>query len=149
LSSEVRSPRWRGRVQLYSESRCCSPVAASRMPAARGGTPDGHIAARLRRRLPGRTKATTVVIRVAHGPVTARDSQYIDAAPAGPSVGDVRTYYLPLTRPGSTRKIGYLTGTLTTTATGRPRSGMELRAANLVFVLGSAANQLVVGGVAA
>lgn len=97
----------------------------------------------------GRTQATGVVIRVAHGPVTARNSQYIDAPPAGPSVGDVRTYYLPLTRPGSSRKIGYLTGTLTTTATGRPRLGMELRTANLVFVLGRAANQLVVGGVAA
>src|SRR5262249_1923200 len=54
----------------------------------------------------GRTRATRVVIRVAHGPVTARNSQYIDAPPAGPSVGDVRTYYLPLTRPGSSRKIG-------------------------------------------
>ena len=97
----------------------------------------------------GRTKPTRVVVRVAHGPVTASNSQYIDAAPAGPSVGDVRTYYLPLTRPGTSRKIGYLTGTLTTTATGRPRLGMELRTANLVFVLGRAANQLVVGGVAA
>jgi hypothetical protein len=89
------------------------------------------------------------VIRVAHGPVTAGNSQYIDAPPAGPSVGDVRTYYLPLTRPGSSREIGYLTGTLTTTATGRPKPGMELRTANLVFVLGRPANQLVVGGVAA
>lgn len=93
--------------------------------------------------------ATRVVIRVAHGPVTVRNSQYIDAPPAGPSVGDVRTYYLQLTRPGSSRGIGYLTGTLTTTATGRPRPGMELRTANLVFVLGRPANQLVVGGVAA
>jgi hypothetical protein len=97
----------------------------------------------------GRTQAAMVVIRVAHGPVTARNSHYIDAPPPGPSVGDVRTYYLPLTRPGSSRQIGYLTGTLTTTATGIPRPGMELRTANLVFVLGRAANQLVVGGVAA
>lgn len=97
----------------------------------------------------GPTRAVRVVVGVAHGPVTARNSQYIDAPPAGPSVGDVRTYYLPLSRPGSRRRIGYLTGTLTTTATGRPRLGMELRTANLVFVLGGAANQLVVGGVAA
>lgn len=97
----------------------------------------------------GRTQATRVVVHVAHGPVTAGNSQYIDAAPAGPSVGDVRTYYLPLTRPGSSRNIGYLTGTLTTTATGRPKTGMELRTANLVFVFGRAANQLVLGGVAA
>jgi hypothetical protein len=96
-----------------------------------------------------RTRAIRTVIRVAHGPVTPRDSQYIDAPPAGPSVGDVRTYYLPLTRPGGSRRIGYLTGTLTTTATGRPKPGMELRTANLVFVLGRSANQLVVGGVAA
>ncbi|MGN6166998.1 MAG: hypothetical protein ACTHQQ_02340 [Solirubrobacteraceae bacterium] len=97
----------------------------------------------------GHTRARRVVVRVAHGPVTARNSQYIDAPPAGPSVGDVRTYYLPLTRSGSSRKIGYLTGTLTTTATGRPKPGMELRTANLVFVLGRVKNQLVVGGVAA
>jgi hypothetical protein len=60
----------------------------------------------------------------------------------------VRTYYLSLTRPGSSRKVGYLTGTLTTTATGRPNRGMELRTANLVFVFGRAADQLVLGGVA-
>jgi hypothetical protein len=90
-----------------------------------------------------------LVLRVAHGPVTTSNSQYIDAAPSGSSPGDVRTYYLPLTRPGSTREIGYLTGTLTTTATDRPDSGMELRTADLVFVVGSAENQIVVGGVGA
>ena len=97
----------------------------------------------------GPTQLSRVVVRVAHGPVTAGNSQYIDAGVPGPSVGDLRTYYLPLTRPGSSRRVGYLTGTLTTTATGRPRAGMELRTANLVFVVRRAANQLVLGGVAA
>ena len=90
-----------------------------------------------------------LVVRVAHGPVTTANAQYIDAAPAGPSVGDLRTYYLPLTRPGRTGRIGYLTGTLLTTATARPRAGMELRAADLVFVVGGPADQIVVGGVSA
>jgi hypothetical protein len=93
--------------------------------------------------------AATLVVRTAHGPVTARNSQYLDLAPRGPSVGDVRTYYVPLTRAGGTGQTGYVTGTLTTVATGRPRAGMELRAANLVFVLGRPANQIVVGGVSA
>jgi hypothetical protein len=89
------------------------------------------------------------VVRVAHGPVTTSNSQYIDTVPSGPSVGDLRTYYLPLTRPGSSRRIGYLTGTLTTTAMDKPAAGMELRTANLVFVVGRVANQIVVGGVSA
>jgi hypothetical protein len=90
-----------------------------------------------------------MVVRVAHGPVTSSEAQYVDAGSPGPSVGDVRTYYLPLTRPGETARIGYLTGTLTTTATGEPRPGMELRSADLVFVVGGASDQLVVGGVSA
>jgi hypothetical protein len=93
------------------------------------------------------TASRSLVLRVAHGPVTASNSQYVDAAPTGPSVGDVRTYYLPLTRRGRASPIGYLTGTLTTTATGKPASGMELRTANLVFVIGRSANQIIVGGV--
>ena len=99
---------------------------------------------------PARGTATgRLVLRVAHGPVTAANSQYIDAAPTGPSVGDLRTYYLPLTRRGSHRPIGYLTGTLTTVAMEKPTAGMELRTANLVFVVGHPADQLVVGGVSA
>jgi hypothetical protein len=95
------------------------------------------------------TPPRTLVVAVAHRAVTAADTQYLDAPPAGPSAGDVRTYYLPLTRPGGTEEIGYLTGTLTTTAVDRPTAGMELRTANLVFVVGPAADQLVVGGVSA
>jgi hypothetical protein len=91
----------------------------------------------------------TFVVTVANAPITASNAQYVDAAPAGPSVGDVRTYYLPLTWPGGKHQIGYATGTLTTVAVDRPTAGMELRAANLIFVVGGAANQIVVGGVAA
>ena len=96
-----------------------------------------------------RTSSAPQVITVAHGPVTALNSQYIDLGTPGPSVGDVRTYYLPLTQPKSGKPIGYLTGTLTTVAVGRPAVGMELRTSNLVFVIGRASDQIVVGGVAA
>lgn len=89
------------------------------------------------------------LVSVAHGAVTAANSQYIDAAPAGPSTGDVRTYYLPLTQPKTGKPIGYLTGSLTTVAMAKPSVGMELRTANLVFVIGRASDQIVVGGVSA
>lgn len=89
------------------------------------------------------------VITVAHGAVTAQNSEYIDLGTPGPSVGDMRTYYIPLTQPKSSRPIGYLTGTLTTVAVDRPSPGMELRTSDLVFVIGNASNQIVVGGVAA
>jgi hypothetical protein len=97
----------------------------------------------------GTATARMAVFGVAHGPVNANNAQYVDAAPAGPSAGDVRTYYLPLTRPGTGVHIGYATGTLTTVATNKPVNGMELRTANLVFVIGHAADQIVVGGIAA
>jgi hypothetical protein len=88
------------------------------------------------------------LLGIAHGAITAANSQYIDAAPAGPSVGDLRTYYFPITDL-SGKAVGYATGTLTTVAVGRPSAGMELRAANLIFVIGRASDQLIVGGVAA
>jgi hypothetical protein len=94
-------------------------------------------------------EARHVVLPVAHGPVTPDRAQYVDAPPAGPSVGDVRTYYFPLTQPNRKRTIGYITGTLTTTATDRPKVGFELRTADLVFVVGRPKDQLVVGGVSA
>ena len=91
--------------------------------------------------------APATIVTVAHGPVTPQNSEYIDIGAAGPSVGDLRTYYIPLTQKG--RAAGYLTGTLTTVAVNRPSDGMELRTANLVFVVGRASDQIVVGGVAA
>jgi ABC-type Co2+ transport system permease subunit len=87
------------------------------------------------------------LVTVAHGPVTALNSQYIDLGAPGPSVGDVRTYYIPLTQ--SNKPVGYLTGTLTTVAVDRPAASMELRTSNLVYVIGKASDQIVLGGVAA
>jgi hypothetical protein len=86
------------------------------------------------------------VVTVAHGPVSA----VLDPVTAGTSSpGDLRTYYTPLTMPGKKRAIGFLTGSLLTTAVGTPAVGRELRTADLVFTVGAARNQLVVGGVAA
>jgi hypothetical protein len=90
-----------------------------------------------------------LVLTVAHGAVTATNSVFVDAAPAGPSVGDVRSFYLPLTKPKGTTAIGYLTGTLTTIWMDKPSAGMELRSSNLIFVVGAAQNQIVLGGIGA
>jgi hypothetical protein len=94
-------------------------------------------------------KATshTTVLTVAHGPVTSANSSYFDVPPTGPSVADTRTYYEVLTRPGSSTAIGYLSGVTTTVAVGKPAAGQELRTADLVFVIGGADNQIVVGGI--
>lgn len=98
---------------------------------------------------PAAAKPHTLVLAVAHGPVTAANMQLLDVPPAGSSIADTRTYYLPLTRPGGTAQIGYLTGVLTTVAVDEPSPGMELRTADLVFVVGGPADQIVVGGVSA
>lgn len=90
--------------------------------------------------------AATTVVKVAHGPVIL---PVVDALPAGPSVGDLRTVWTPLTRPGRTKVVGYLSGSLLTVALDRPTQGYELRTSNLVFVVGAAADQIVVGGIAA
>jgi hypothetical protein len=48
------------------------------------------------------------LLGIAHGAITAANSQYIDTAPAGPSVGDLRTYWFPITdlsgKPSATRR---------------------------------------------
>lgn len=95
----------------------------------------------------GAAKSKESVLTVAHGPVTASNSQLVDTAPAGPSVGDLRSYYLPLTRAGGTAAIGILTGTLTTLWVDKPSAGLETRSSNLIFVVGAAANQIVLGGI--
>ena len=64
------------------------------------------------------------IVRVAHGPVTL---PLVDTPPAGPSVGDLRTVWAPLTRPRSRAAIGYLSGSLLTVAVDRPGPGQELR----------------------
>jgi hypothetical protein len=93
--------------------------------------------------------SSTKVITVAHGAVTTLNSQYVDLGVPGPSVGDIRTYYIPLTDPKSGKAVGFLTGTLTTVAVEHPAAGMELRTSDLVFVVGKMSDQIVVGGVAA
>ena len=57
----------------------------------------------------------------------------------------MRTYLVPTTVAGQKPRTGYMSGTLTTIATGLA-GGREARAANLVFVVGSEPNQIVVGG---
>lgn len=88
---------------------------------------------------------TERVIRVAHPAITAT---VIDVGPTGSSPGDLRTYWTKLTKPGRSPRIGFMSGSLLTTAVNRPRVGYELRTAALVFTIGAAANQLEVGGIA-
>lgn len=83
-------------------------------------------------------KAKTTVITIAHAPVTP-------TSVSGSGLGTVRTYYVPITVVGKTPQTGYMSGTLTTIATGQPNN-QELRAANLMFVVGSEPNQIIVGG---
>lgn len=83
------------------------------------------------------TKHTTVTIT--HAPT-------IPTSVTGTGLGTVRTYYVPTTIAGKKAPTtGYMSGTLTTIATDLA-DGQEARAANLVFVIGSEANQLVIGG---
>lgn len=58
----------------------------------------------------------------------------------------VRTFFGPIAVDGKAADGQYITGTLTTLVGGMP-DGLELRASNLVFVFGSEANQMVVGGI--
>lgn len=83
-------------------------------------------------------KSKTTVVTIAHAPLTP-------TSVSGSGLGTLRTYYVPTTVVGTAPKTGYMSGTLTTIATGLP-SNQELRASNLVFVVGSEPNQIVVGG---
>lgn len=89
--------------------------------------------------------AAAEVVKVAHGPIAANLIPVADK----PSAGDLRTYYIGLTKPGKKKRIGFLTGSLLTTAVDAPSAGKELRSADLVFTIGKPANQIVLGGVAA
>lgn len=86
-----------------------------------------------------------MVVKVAHGPVTGT---LMPAVAGKLGSGDLRTYYTPLKNPATRTKSGFMTGSLLTTAVDRPRTGWELRTADLVFQVGGPADQLVVGGVA-
>jgi hypothetical protein len=87
--------------------------------------------------------AEEVTVKLDHGPVTATLDP---VTPGVSSPGDLRLYYVGLTKPGKTKVIGFLTGSLMTTAVGKPAAGKEYRAADLVFSVGE--SQLVIGGVA-
>lgn len=79
---------------------------------------------------------TTVTIY--HEPVTT-------TSVTGSGLDTVRTFFAPTAVNGKAADGQYLTGTLTTITLGLP-DDQEVRAANLIFVFGSIANQLVVGG---
>lgn len=64
----------------------------------------------------------------------------------GSGIGTVRTFFAPIAIDGTAADDQYFTGTLTTLVTGLRRD-QEVRASNLVFVMGDEANQLVIGGV--
>ena len=67
-------------------------------------------------------------------------------AVTGSGIGTVRTFFAPIAVDGESRDDQYFTGTLTTLVTGL-KENQELRASNLVFVVGDEANQLVIGGI--
>lgn len=85
------------------------------------------------------------VVKIAHPAVSAT---LVPVAAGKASPGDVRTYWTPLTKPGKTKTIGFMTGTLLTTAVDKPQVGQELRTADLVFTVGKSQSQLIIGGVA-
>lgn len=86
-----------------------------------------------------------VVVKVAHPAVTAK---VVPVTPGTASPGDLRTYFTKLTKPGKSARIGFMTGSLLTTAVGKPSAGKEYRTADLVFTIGKARNQLILGGTA-
>lgn len=88
---------------------------------------------------PAAAKERVSVVTITHAPTAP-------TAVVGSGLGTVRTYYVPTAINGrKAPTTGYMSGTLTTIATGLADT-KELRAANLVFVVGSEPNQLVVGG---
>ncbi|MEI2784180.1 MAG: hypothetical protein V9E82_00515 [Candidatus Nanopelagicales bacterium] len=87
--------------------------------------------------------AEEFTVKLAHGPITATLNP---VTPGTASPGDMRLFYIDLTRPGKQKVVGFLTGSLLTTAVARPVPGKEYRAADLIFTVGD--SQLVLGGVA-
>lgn len=88
---------------------------------------------------PAAAKEKRAVVTITHAPTSP-------TAVIGTGLGTVRTYYVPTTVSGKmSPTTGYMSGTLTTIATGLS-DNRELRSSNLVFVIGSEPNQLVIGG---
>ncbi len=95
--------------------------------------------------------ALLVVATPAHaGQAVERVTVYHQAvapiAVTGSGIGAVRTFFAPIAVDGEPGDGQYFTGTLTTLVTGL-KDNQELRASNLVFVIGDEANQLVIGGI--
>lgn len=64
----------------------------------------------------------------------------------GEGLGAVRFFLVPTKVNGKSAPKNFMTGTLTTVATGVD-GDQELRSSNLTFVFGAEANQIVVGGI--
>ncbi len=88
---------------------------------------------------------TPRVVTLHHGHVT---SEYVDLGAPGPSVGDVWVLTAALTD-DSGAALGWLRGTVTTTAENQPGPGDEIRNVDLVLQAGGAGDQIVIGGQAA
>jgi hypothetical protein len=84
-----------------------------------------------------------------HRPLTTVTVTHAVVTPTstiGAGVGTVRTFFIPINVDGVDADNQYLSGTLTTLSDS-VNGDEELRSANLVFVFGDEANQLVVGGI--
>ena len=79
------------------------------------------------------------IVTVTHGPVTPTLVQ-------GSGLGAVRTFTGLTAVNGVTGTNNLFTGTLTTVSVDPP-DNRELRSSNLIFIFGSEANQIVVGGI--
>jgi hypothetical protein len=78
--------------------------------------------------------------------VTVTHAVVTPTSTIGAGTGTVRTFFIPLDVDGVSADGQYLSGTLTTLSDS-VNGDEELRSANLVFVFGNEANQIVVGGI--
>jgi hypothetical protein len=78
--------------------------------------------------------------------VTVTHAVVTPTSTIGAGVGTVRTFFIPINVDGVDANNQYLSGTLTTLSDS-VNGDDELRSANLVFVFGDEADQLVVGGI--
>ncbi len=85
------------------------------------------------------TQRPLTTVTVTHAVVTPTST-------IGTGPGTVRTFFIPIDVDGVSADNQYLSGTLTTLSDS-VNGDEELRSANLVFVFGDEANQLVVGGI--
>lgn len=78
--------------------------------------------------------------------VTVTHAVVTPTSTIGAGSGTIRTFFVPIDVDGVGADSQYLSGTLTTLSDS-VNGDDELRSANLVFVFGDEANQLVVGGI--